>query len=275
MPFDASIHAVRRHKGQCDTAAIFRRLIADSPIRAAHRETLKVQDPYCLRCQPQVMGACLDNLRYAAGVLETEANAVSDNPLVFAGEGEILSGGNFHAEPVAFAADIIALSLCEVGSMSERRQALLIDPSLSGLPAFLIEKFGLNSGFMIAQVTSAALVSENKMLAHPASVDSIPTSANQEDHVSMACHGAYRLGQMADNAATVVAIEWLSAAQGADFRLPHQPAPALAIAVRLLRSKVPHLDQDRYMATDIAAAKAMLLGGELSALVVEPLVTGH
>ena len=273
VPFDSRIHAVRRHRGQVDTAAIFRRLIADSPIRAAHRETLKVQDPYCLRCQPQVMGACLDNLRYAAGVLETEANAVSDNPLVFAGEGEILSGGNFHAEPVAFAADIIALSLCEIGSMSERRQALLIDPSLSGLPAFLIEKFGLNSGFMIAQVTSAALVSENKMLAHPASVDSIPTSANQEDHVSMACHGAYRLAQMADNAATVVAIEWLSAAQGADFRLPHQPAPALAIAVRLLRGKVPHLDQDRYMATDIAAAKAMLLAGELSALVVEPLVT--
>lgn len=275
VPFDERIHAVRRHRGQRDTAAVFRRLIADSPIRAAHRETLKVQDPYCLRCQPQVMGACLDNLRYAASVLETEANAVSDNPVVFPADGVILSGGNFHAEPVAFAADIIALSLCEIGSISERRQALLIDPSLSGLPPFLIEKFGLNSGFMIAQVTSAALVSENKMLSHPASVDSIPTSANQEDHVSMACHGAYRLGQMADNAATVVAIEWLSAAQGADFRLPHRPSPALAIAVRLLRSKVPHLDQDRYIATDIAAAKEMLLAGKLSALVIEPLVTGQ
>ncbi|MFA6265084.1 MAG: histidine ammonia-lyase [Pseudolabrys sp.] len=275
VPFDDRIHAVRRHRGQRDTAAVFRRLISDSPIRAAHREKLKVQDPYCLRCQPQVMGACLDNLRYAGGVLEIEANAVSDNPIVFPADGEILSGGNFHAEPVAFAADIIALSLCEIGSISERRQALLVDPTLSGLPPFLMEKFGLNSGFMIAQVTAAALVSENKMLAHPASVDSIPTSANQEDHVSMACHGAYRLGQMAENAVTVIALEWLAAAQGADFQLPLQPAPALALAVRVLRSKVAHLDEDRFMATDIAAAKAMLLDGLLSTLVVEPMVTGY
>jgi histidine ammonia-lyase len=273
VPFDDRLHAVRRHKGQRDTAAVFRRLISDSPIRAAYREKLKVQDPYCLRCQPQVMGACLDILRYAGSVLEIEANAVSDNPVVFPATGEILSGGNFHAEPIAFAADIIALSLCEIGSISERRQALLVDPSLSGLPPFLVDKFGLNSGFMIAQVTAAALVSENKMLAHPASVDSIPTSANQEDHVSMACHGAYRLGQMADNAATVIALEWLAAAQGADFHLPHRPAPPLALAVSILRSKVSHLDQDRFMATDIAAAKSMLLEGQLNALVSEPLVS--
>lgn len=271
-PFDARIHAVRLHRGQRDVAAIFRDLLAKSPIREAHRATLKVQDPYCLRCQPQVMGACLDNLRHAGSVLETEANAVSDNPLVFQQDGDVLSGGNFHAEPVAFAADIIALVVCEIGSMSERRQAMLVDSSLSGLPAFLIESSGLNSGFMIAQVTAAALTSENKMLAHPASVDSIPTSANQEDHVSMACHGAYRLGQMADNAATIIALEWLAAAQGVDFHRPLTAAAPLAQAVTRLRREVPHLDRDRYFAADITTAKRMLLEDALADIVAAPLL---
>ena len=267
VPFDARIQAVRRHRGQQDVAAVFRTLLANSPIRETDRALLKVQDPYCLRCQPQVMGACLDNLRHAAATLATEANAVSDNPLVFPEDRDVLSGGNFHAEPVAFAADIIAMVVCEIGSMSERRQAMLVDSSLSGLPAFLIENSGLNSGFMIAQVTAAALTSENKMLAHPASVDSIPTSANQEDHVSMACHGAYRLGQMADNAATIVALEWLAAAQGVDFRKPLTASPPLAEAVVRLRRQVAHLDRDRYFAADIAAAKKMMLAGVLTDIV--------
>jgi histidine ammonia-lyase len=272
-PFDPRIHAVRRHRGQMDAASIYRDLIAGSPIRAANRSKLKVQDPYCMRCQPQVMGACLDNLRHAGRVLATEANAVSDNPLVFAEEGEVLSGGNFHAEPVAFAADIIALVLCEIGSISERRQAMLIDSSLSGLPPFLIENSGLNSGFMIAQVTAAALTSENKMLAHPASVDSIPTSANQEDHVSMACHGAYRLLRMADNTETIIALEWLTAAQGADFHKPLQPARPLAKGLERLRERVPRLEQDRFFADDMATAKALLAAGALRDLVLAPLVT--
>lgn len=273
-PFDARIQAVRRHRGQQDVADAYRALLADSPIRESNRPTLKVQDPYCLRCQPQVMGACLDNLRFAGATLEIEANAVSDNPLVFADDGDVLSGGNFHAEPVAFAADIIAITLCEIGSLSERRQALLVDTSLSRLPAFLIDGSGLNSGFMMAQVTSAALVSENKMMAHPASVDSIPTSANQEDHVSMACHGAYRLAQMADNAATVVAIEWLAAAQGVDFHRPLTPPPALAEAMRRLRREVPFTDRDRYIAHDIAAAKRLFLAGGLADIAPAPLVCG-
>lgn len=272
-PFDARIQAVRRHRGQKDVAAVYRNLLRASPIRAANRAMIKIQDPYCLRCQPQVMGACLDNLRYAAGVLNIEANAVSDNPLVFPEDGEVLSGGNFHAEPVAFAADIIALSLCEIGSLCERRQALLVDATLSGLPAFLIEGSGLNSGFMMAQVTAAALVSENKMLAHPASVDSIPTSANQEDHVSMACHGAYRLAQMADNAVMVVAIEWLAAAQGVDFHRPLAPPPLLAEAVGRLRREVPFTDRDRFIAGDMAAAKRLVLSGRLQDIAGARLVT--
>ncbi len=270
-PFDARIQAVRRHRGQQDVAKVYRELLADSPIRDANRPTLKVQDPYCLRCQPQVLGACLDNLRFAGTTLGIEANAMSDNPLVFAGDGDVLSGGNFHAEPVAFAADIIAMTLCEIGSLSERRQ---VDATLSGLPAFLIDGSGLNSGFMIAQVTSAALVGENKMMAHPASVDSIPTSANQEDHVSMACHGAYRLVQMADNAATVVAIEWLAAAQGVDFHRPLAPPPPLAEAMRRLRRDVPFTDRDRYIARDIATAKRLFLAGGLADIAPTPLVCG-
>lgn len=273
-PFDARIQAVRRHRGQQDVAAILRHLLAASPIRQAHQSTRKVQDPYCLRCQPQVMGACLDQLRHAACVLSIEANAVTDNPLVFPEQREVLSGGNFHAEPVAFAADIIALAVCEIGSLSERRQAMLIDATLSGLPAFLVENSGLHSGFMIAQVTAAALTSENKMLAYPASVDSIPTSANQEDHVSMACHGAYRLAQMTDNLAGIIALEWLAAAQGVDFHRPLEPAAPLAEAVRRLRTEVPRLDQDRYFAPDIAAAKRLLHAGVLGDLAGAALFDG-
>jgi histidine ammonia-lyase len=217
-----------------------------------------VQDPYCLRCQPQVMGACLDQLRSAAARLVAEANAVSDNPLVFAAEGEILSGGNFHAEPVAFAADGIALALAEIGNMSERRTALLVDPAMSGLPAFLVKTPGIDSGFMMAQVTAAALASENKILAHPASVDTIPTSANQEDHVSMATHAARRLLDMAGNAGNIVAIELMAAAQGVDLLAPLATSPKLAGVHAGLRRRVAPLDHDRIMAPDIAAAHAFL-----------------
>ena len=224
-PFDARIHNLRGHRGQIETAAAIRRLMAGSAIRASHlTNDARVQDPYCLRCQPQVMGAVLDLLRQAAETLRIESNGVSDNPLVFPanedGDDEVLSGGNFHAEPVAFAADMIAMAICEIGSLSERRTAMLVDPALSGLPAFLTPSPGLNSGFMIPQVTAAALVSENKQRAFPASVDSIPTSANQEDHVSMSAHAARRLMAMAENAAAIVGIEVLAAAQGCDFHAP-------------------------------------------------------
>jgi histidine ammonia-lyase len=264
-PFDPRIHALRRHRGQIETADTLRALMAGSAIRASHLTgDERVQDPYCLRCQPQVMGACLDLLRQAAATLETEANGVSDNPLVFADAGEVISGGNFHAEPVAFAADTIALALCEIGSIAERRIAMLVDPSLSGLPAFLTPKPGLNSGFMIPQVTAAALVSENKQLAHPASVDSIPTSANQEDHVSMATHGANRLLRMTRNVAGVVAIEALAAAQGCDFHAPLTSSPALDRVRGRIRAEVAHLDDDRFFAPDIAAASTLVTSGALA-----------
>jgi histidine ammonia-lyase len=271
-PFDPRIHAVRPHRGQNEVATALRELMAGSPIRASHLiGDTRVQDPYCLRCQPQVMGAALDILRQAATTLAIEANGVSDNPLVFAKEGEVISGGNFHAEPVAFAADIIALAICEIGSLAERRIAMLVDPVLSGLPAFLTPKPGLNSGFMIAQVTAAALVSENKQRAYPASVDSIPTSANQEDHVSMATHGARRLLPMAENAATVVGIELLAAAQGCDFHLPMQSSGALEAARAILRAKVDHLGDDRHFAPDIAAASTLVRSGALVAGIVQTL----
>ena len=263
-PFDPRIQALRRHPGQIAVAAALRALMSGSAIRASHRTgDDRVQDPYCLRCQPQVMGACLDLHRQAGTTLESEANGVSDNPLVFAEAGEVVSGGNFHAEPVAFAADMIALTLCEIGSLAERRIAMLIDPALSGLPAFLTPKPGLNSGFMIPQVTAAALVAENKQAAHPASVDSIPTSANQEDHVSMATHGAYRLLRMARNLAHVVAIEALAAAQGCDFHLPLRSSEPLERARSLLRTRVPHLEDDRYLAADIVAATEFVTEGVL------------
>jgi len=225
VPFDPRIHALRAHTGQAVCAAIALDLLSGSGIRASHRGCRRVQDPYSLRCQPQVMGACLDLIRNAGHTLNVEANAVSDNPLVFADTGEILSGGNFHAEPVAFAADTLALAIAEIGALSERRIALLIDHHLTDLPPFLVENSGLNSGFMLPQVTAAALASENKSLAHPASVDSLPTSANQEDHVSMATFAARRLGEMADNTAGILGIEYLCAAQGVDFRAPLRTSP--------------------------------------------------
>ncbi|NNM71651.1 histidine ammonia-lyase [Enterovirga sp. DB1703] len=264
-PFDARIQALRGHRGQAEIAAALRELMRGSEIRASHLTgDDRVQDPYCLRCQPQVMGACLDLLRQAAVTLATEANGVSDNPLVLVDTAEVLSGGNFHAEPVAFAADMIAMALCEIGSLAERRIAMLVDPVLSGLPAFLTPRPGLNSGFMIPQVTAAALVSENKQRAYPASVDSIPTSANQEDHVSMAAHGARRLLPMAENAAQVVAIELLAAAQGCEFRRPLASSPALEAALSRLREAVPPLVEDRFFAPDIAAAAELVRSGELA-----------
>lgn len=266
-PFDPRIHALRGHAGQKHVADALRGLMAGSAIRASHLVgDTRVQDPYCLRCQPQVMGAVLDLLRQAAATLLTEANGVSDNPLIFADTDEALSGGNFHAEPVAFAADMIAMALCEIGSIAERRIAMLVDPALSGLPAFLTPRPGLNSGFMIPQVTAAALVSENKQRAYPASVDSIPTSANQEDHVSMAAHGARRLMAMADNVAGVLAIEYLAAAQGCDFHAPLTSGEALERARALLRADVAMLDEDRYFHPDILHARALISTGALLAL---------
>ena len=260
-PFDDRIHAVRGQRGQREVAARYRAWLKDSALRASHIDCEKVQDPYCLRCQPQVMGACLDQMAHAWGILLIEANGVSDNPLVFADTMEALSGGNFHAEPVAFAADNLALAIAEIGALSERRTAMLMDPGISNLPAFLVEHGGLNSGFMIAQVTAAALASENKSLAHPASVDSLPTSANQEDHVSMATYAARRLHQMLDNTAGVVGIEWLAAAQALDFHRPMQSSPELEAFHARLRAKVPRLLEDRLMAPDIAAATAMVEAG--------------
>jgi histidine ammonia-lyase len=261
-PFDVRIHTLRRHCGQIDCADALRRLMAGSAIRASHLVgDDRVQDPYCLRCQPQVMGAVLDTLRHVARVLADEANGVSDNPLIFAEDGASLSGGNFHAEPVALVADMIALAICEIGSLAERRIAMLVDPALSRLPAFLTPKPGLNSGFMIPQVTAAALVAENKQRATPASIDSIPTSANQEDHVSMAAHAARRLLPMTENLTQILAIELLAACQGCDFHAPLASSAPLERVRSRLRAVVPHLDDDRYLAPDIAAAASLIRTG--------------
>lgn len=263
-PFDARIHAVRGQPGQIEVAGVYRDLLAGSAIRASHREgDERVQDPYCLRCQPQVMGACLDQARHAAQVLVREANAVTDNPLVF--DDAMISGGNFHAEPVAFAADNLALAIAEVGAIAERRIAMLIDPGISRLPPFLTADAGLHSGFMIAHVTAAALASENKSLAHPASVDSLPTSANQEDHVSMATFAARRLHAMLDNTAHIVAIELLAAAQGIDFLRPlTSSAPVEALHARL-RADCASMPADHYLAPDIERAAALVQAGVLKA----------
>jgi histidine ammonia-lyase len=263
-PFDHRIHVLRRQPGQIETADALRALMAGSAIRASHlKDDERVQDPYCLRCQPQVMGATLDILRQAATTLAFEANGVSDNPLIFPDTDEALSGGNFHAEPVAFAADMIALAICEIGSLAERRVAMLVDPALSGLPAFLTPRPGLNSGFMIPQVTAAALVSENKQKAYPASVDSIPTSANQEDHVSMAAHGARRLLAMAESAMGVIGIELLAAAQGCDFHAPLASSAPLEAARAVLRAQVPHLTDDRHFHPDMAKAIDLVRSGAI------------
>jgi histidine ammonia-lyase len=265
-PFDARIHVLRGHRGQIEVAAALRALMAGSAIRASHRTNDdRVQDPYCLRCQPQVMGAVLDLIRQASATLVTESNGVSDNPLIFGETGEALSGGNFHAEPVAFAADILAIAVCEIGSLSERRIAMLIDPALSGLPAFLTPRPGLNSGLMVAQVTAAALVAENKQRAFPASVDSIPTSANQEDHVSMAAHAARRLHAMAANAANIIAIELIAAAQGCDFHAPLTSSCALERVRARLRERVPRLEEDRYLAPEIADVAELVRSNAVAA----------
>ena len=265
-PFDARIHVVRGQPGQIASAKLYRELLTGSAIRQSHIiDDERVQDPYCLRCQPQVMGASLDLINNAAKTLLIEANAVTDNPLVFVDTEEVISGGNFHAEPVAFAADTLALAIAEIGSISERRIALLIDSSISGLPPFLVPSSGLNSGFMIAHVTAAALASENKSLAHPASVDSLPTSANQEDHVSMATFAGRRLNEMAHNTAVIVGIELLAAAQGIDFHAPLSTAPKLAEVHQRLRQKVNFYAADRLFAPDIESAKQMVLAGALSA----------
>jgi histidine ammonia-lyase len=265
-PFDERIQRVRGQPGQIAVAREYRELIAGSAIRASHLDCTRVQDPYSFRCQPQVMGACLDLIRNCSVTLSIEANAVTDNPLLFTEAGEVLSGGNFHAEPVAFAADTLALAIAEIGSLSERRTAVLVDPKMSGLPAFLVNNSGLNSGFMIAQVTAAALVSENKNIATPASVDSIPTSANQEDHVSMATHAARRLSVMVDNAAAVVGIELLAAAQGIDFHRPSRSSHRLEDVHAGIRRDVPFYAADRYFAPDIDAARSWVKSGRFGAM---------
>lgn len=267
VPFDPRIHAVRRQQGQIDTAKTYIELIEGSEINASHIDCEKVQDPYSLRCQPQVMGASLGVIRQAAETLLTEANAVTDNPLIFPDEGDILSGGNFHAEPVAMAADMLAIAIAEVASISERRTSLLVDPKMSGLPAFLVEDGGLNSGFMIAQVTTAALVSENKSLAHPGSVDSIPTSAGQEDHVSMATYSARRLQDMAFNAGAVIAVELLGAAQGIDFHRPAKSSEKLEHAHRLVRGEAEFYDKDRYFAPEIEGVRSLVASGDFNGFV--------
>lgn len=266
-PFDARVQEVRGQKGQIDVAAMFRDVLSPtSELAKSHENCVKVQDPYSLRCQPQVMGACLTQIRQAAEVILIESNAVSDNPLVFTDNGDIISGGNFHAEPIAMAADNIALALAEIGALSERRIALLMDTHMSQLPPFLVNNGGVNSGFMIAQVTAAALASENKALAHPSSVDSLPTSANQEDHVSMAPAAGRRLWEMAKNVTGILAIEWLSACQGMDFREGLKSSETLEKARKTLRDQVAYYDKDRYFAPDIEAAINLINQYKLSAL---------
>ena len=263
-PFIAEIHTLRGHAGQMEVAAALRTLMDGSGIRAAHADNdERVQDPYCLRCQPQVDGACLDVLRQAARTLEIEANAATDNPLVLS-DGQVVSGGNFHAEPVAFAADMIALAVAEIGAIAQRRVALLVDPALSyGLPGFLTPKPGLNSGLMIAEVTTAALMSENKQMAHPASIDSTPTSANQEDHVSMACHGARRLLPMTQNLFWILGVEAMMGAQGVEFRAPHVTSPRLLAVKAAIRNRIASMAEDRFMGDDMAAAGELIATGAL------------
>jgi histidine ammonia-lyase len=267
-PLEPALHALRGHQGQIDVARAMRAVMEGSAIRESHREgDARVQDPYCIRCQPQVTGAALDLLRFAGRTLEIEANAVSDNPLVLVEDGRIVSGGNFHAEPVAFAADMIALAIAEVGAIAQRRVALMVDPTLSfDLPPFLTPQPGLNSGLMIAEVTTAALMSENKHLATPCSTDSTPTSANQEDHVSMAAHGARRLKRMNENLSVIVGVELLCAAQGAEFRAPLTTSPVLQRLLAAVREAVPPLGEDRYMADDLARAAALVRKGRVAAV---------
>ncbi|WP_420004722.1 histidine ammonia-lyase [Arenibacterium sp. LLYu02] len=266
-PLVADIHTLRGHAGQIDVAAQMRAIMEGSEIRESHREgDTRVQDPYCIRCQPQVVGAALDVLRMAARTLEVEANAVTDNPLVLVEQGLIVSGGNFHAEYVGFAADQIALAVAEIGAIAQRRVALMVDPTLShDLPPFLTPNPGLNSGFMIAEVTTAALMSENKHLANPCVTDSTPTSANQEDHVSMAAHGALRLARMTANLSVILGVEMLCAAQGVEARAPLKTSDRLQALLAMLRSEIPSLGEDRYLAPEIEAASAMVRAGRVAA----------
>ena len=277
-PLVPEIHALRGHRGQIEVAAAMRALMEGSEIRESHREgDTRVQDPYCIRCQPQVAGAAMDLLHFAGQTLEVEANAVTDNPLVLTETGRIVSGGNFHAEPVAFAADQIALAISEIGAISQRRVALMVDPTLSfDLPPFLTPDPGLNSGLMIAEVTTAALMSENKHLANPCSTDSTPTSANQEDHVSMAAHGARRLKRMNTNLSSIIGVELMCAAQGVEFRAPLVTNSSLQRVLDVFRAKVPALEQDRFLAGDIAAAAEMVANGEIAEIAeLSGFVTGE
>ena len=265
-PFDPRLHDLRGQKGQIAVAAFLRKAMEGSEIRKSHIECDRVQDPYSFRCQPQVMGAVLDLMLAAAKTLEIEANAVSDNPIVFPDTDEALSGGNFHGEPVAFAADQIVMAMCETGSISERRFAVLVDPKMSGMPAFLVNDGGVNSGFMIAQVTAAALVAENRSLAFPASVDSVPTSAGQEDHVSMATGAAMKARQVAQNAAGIIGLELMAAAQGIDFHAPHKTSEILQSVHARIRQETAFLDKDRYLAGEIAAMQRLVRDGDLCGL---------
>ena len=269
-PFDSRIHEARGQKGQIEAARVLRALMKQSGIRKSHVNCTRVQDPYSIRCQPQVMGPCLDTLRHVAEVLRIEANAATDNPLVF-DDGDVLSGGNFHAEPVAMAADALALSIAETGALAERRIALLIDSSLSGLPPFLAGDSGVHSGFMIAHVTAASLASENKSLSHPACVDSLPTSANQEDFVSMATFAARRLARMNANTQNILAIELLAAAEGIEFHRPLKSSEPLEKAYALLRARVPRFDHDRFFAPAIAAARELVAARAFEPLLADEL----
>lgn len=266
VPFRPEIHQLRPHRGQIDSAATLYGLLEGSEIRESHhQDDERVQDPYCLRCQPQVMGACMDQLRHAGQTLEIESNSVTDNPLVISENGSIYSGGNFHAEPVAFAADQIAMAVTEIGSITQRRIAIMVDPALNyGLPAFLTPDPGLNSGFMVADIVAAALMSENKQKASLCSIDSTPTSANQEDHVSMACHGAYRLLEMNMNLARIIAIELVIATQGVEFRLPLKTSKSLLKVTALVRKNIKALEADRYMANDLKIAANLVANGKVT-----------
>ncbi len=271
-PFRPEIHQLRGLQGQIDVGLSLRALLEGSAIRESHRDDDdRVQDPYSVRCQPQVMGACLDQLRQVAHTLEIEANAVTDNPIVVVEDGSILSGGNFHAQPVAFGADQCALAIAEIGSITERRIAITVDPAQNfGLPAFLSPDPGLNSGFMVAEVTSAALMAENKQRAMPCATDSTPTSANQEDHVAMACHAARRLGPMNHNLAHIIAIELLIGVQGVEFRAPVQTSERLQRVIEKVRTEVDRLEGDRYLADDIASIKRMVMDRSIIAALGEP-----
>lgn len=271
VPFDDRIHLIRGHQAQRDVATQFRVLLTGSDIHESHRNCSRVQDPYSLRCQPQIMGAALQQIRFVSDTLQIEANAISDNPLVFSEQGDVLSGGNFHGEIIAMAADNLALAVAEIGANAERRIALLIDKNFSGLPAFLVKESGLNSGFMIAHVTAASCASDNKALAHPHSVDSLPTSANQEDHVSMATNAARRLHEMNDNTATILAIELLATCQGLEFHKPLLTSVVLQKMYQKVRDLVPAYEQDRYFAPDIALIKEQIWAETFSQAVMQGL----